>query len=281
MATNGFLSGPIRSATSLIDPTPNNDMLQRFLAALGGRSTATSSSSPRAGAPDLLGVVKEMRKSKDTVGNFNRNSNLPSYAEGSTSPFNGFFKPMGEAFARPPAENLGQINERLFPGMAPKERAAAYQVGAPQAPESVRWHPNDQAMGMVPGSEDRVGPDGMSAGRDLYSPFAPGGVRGSSTFETPQQPIGFRELGTNPSPEMIRAILADPGLGQPPTAPIPGAPASNQPQPSVAAQPQSPAVPPAASPLGVPQPGGGMAGIPQISPGAVDIFRMLSGLLGR
>lgn len=243
-------------------------MIQRFLSALSGRTSTT----PSPGGMDLVPVLKELRRSKDTVGERNRESG----PGGMHSPFNnGFFKPMSVAFPelapgfKP--ENLDDINNRLFPGMSPEERGAAYRIGGPTPAERVGRHPNDAAIGLVPQSTERVGPDGMAVGRDLYSPYAAGGIRGSSTFETPQAPIGTREVGTDPS--MIQAFLANPAFA---TA------QSQQMVNNVGSAAPAPASQPAPAPVpSGPQPGGLMPGALPVSSGQLNIFSILSRLLGR
>jgi hypothetical protein len=89
------------------------------------------------GGANLGALLKQVQGNKDPVGQFNNRSNLPSYAAGSTSPFNGFFKPMAQAFAQPGmAPTPAAPPMAAPPGVAPdmnkllKKKSGGFSFGA-------------------------------------------------------------------------------------------------------------------------------------------------------
>lgn len=218
---------PTRTKTGLLDGIASQalrgnpvGLIQQFLANLGGGGArqAPTATAPNTDVRDIINYLEGGRK-VDIQGNHNRASQLPSYAAGSVGPWTGPNPMFKTKPGLAPAPSGPQIMDNLFGNASPAERGAALRSDI-EPPPTVRWHPNDAAIGLVPQSTEQFNPDGTVAGRNLYDPRVFGGLRASSTFEEPRTPIGPREVGRNPDPIYRDATAAfQPGAAASPVGP--------------------------------------------------------------
>lgn len=116
--------GAAKSSGSIADPGAQPDMMQMLMQLLQG-----GGGQQQQAGPDLGALLQQIQGARDPVGQHNNRSNLPSYAAGSTSPFNGFFKPMEQAFGRAPAPAAAPADMASL--VKPKKKpASGFSFGA-------------------------------------------------------------------------------------------------------------------------------------------------------